>query len=444
MVLPVLDYGCHVYSSASPSLLNLLDPVHHLGLRLALGAFRSSPVESLYAESGIPSLSRRRALLSLRWYANSLQFPSSALNIPPSLPTLFASRPRLPLPFPLRMHALLSHPSSPTLGILPFYSHITPPWLIPPPSICTSVYPTSPKSNTPPCLLRSHFLAHLPTHSDSIHIYTDGSKSPSNSSFAILFPDTFYQYRLPTESSVLTTELYAILFALRHLFRLPSPSFTIFTDSWSSLSLLSSFSSSHPLVREIQDWLFRLSVRRKHIRFCWVPSHVGIAGNDKVDSLARTAHTRPCTSLLKIPVSDYPPVFKSFLFARWQSFWSTLTANKLRTVKPSISPWTLSSHRNRRWETALARLRIGHTRLTHSHLMSRSPPTVCPSCNVPSSLSHILLLCPNYTQARLTAFPFLSSLPRPPCLADLLTESPTFSLSKLMTFLHDINVLHLI
>ena len=46
LVLSILDYGCHVYSSASPLLLSSLDSIQHLGLRLALGAFRSSPVES--------------------------------------------------------------------------------------------------------------------------------------------------------------------------------------------------------------------------------------------------------------------------------------------------------------------------------------------------------------------------------------------------------------
>ncbi|GFQ98277.1 uncharacterized protein TNCT_261311 [Trichonephila clavata] len=38
-----LDYGSVIYSSACKSLLKILDPVHHQGLRLCLGAFRTSP-----------------------------------------------------------------------------------------------------------------------------------------------------------------------------------------------------------------------------------------------------------------------------------------------------------------------------------------------------------------------------------------------------------------
>ena len=51
-----LDYGSIVYGSVRKSYLMMLDTVHHQGLRLALGAFRTSPVESLYVEAEEPSL----------------------------------------------------------------------------------------------------------------------------------------------------------------------------------------------------------------------------------------------------------------------------------------------------------------------------------------------------------------------------------------------------
>ena len=43
-----LDYGCIVYGSAYKSYLHMLDHLHKQGLRLCLGTFRTSPVESLY------------------------------------------------------------------------------------------------------------------------------------------------------------------------------------------------------------------------------------------------------------------------------------------------------------------------------------------------------------------------------------------------------------
>src|SRR3989442_14110663 len=41
-----LDYGSIVYGSARKSYLQMLDPIQNLSLRLCLGAFRTSPVES--------------------------------------------------------------------------------------------------------------------------------------------------------------------------------------------------------------------------------------------------------------------------------------------------------------------------------------------------------------------------------------------------------------
>ena len=58
LVRSKLDYGSIVYGSARKSYLKCLDTIHHQGLRLALGAFRTSPVESLYAESNEPSLGK--------------------------------------------------------------------------------------------------------------------------------------------------------------------------------------------------------------------------------------------------------------------------------------------------------------------------------------------------------------------------------------------------
>ena len=62
-----LDYGSIVYGSARKSYLAMLDPIHHQGLRLALGASRTSPDASLYIEAYEPSLTTRREKLSLHY-----------------------------------------------------------------------------------------------------------------------------------------------------------------------------------------------------------------------------------------------------------------------------------------------------------------------------------------------------------------------------------------
>ena len=61
-----MDYGCIVYGSARTSYLKTLDAIHHQGLRLCLGTFRTSPVDSLYFEANEP--------LDLRRFKITLQF----------------------------------------------------------------------------------------------------------------------------------------------------------------------------------------------------------------------------------------------------------------------------------------------------------------------------------------------------------------------------------
>ncbi|GFT03523.1 probable RNA-directed DNA polymerase from transposon X-element [Trichonephila clavipes] len=68
IVLSRIDYGCVVYGSACNSTLKKLDPVHHMALRICSGAFRTSPMQSLYVNCHQLPLDLRRRKLSLAFY----------------------------------------------------------------------------------------------------------------------------------------------------------------------------------------------------------------------------------------------------------------------------------------------------------------------------------------------------------------------------------------
>ena len=63
-----LDYGCIVYGTASNTNLRQLDSIHNGGLRLALGAFCTSPVSSMYTEANEAPLEERQLKLSMNYY----------------------------------------------------------------------------------------------------------------------------------------------------------------------------------------------------------------------------------------------------------------------------------------------------------------------------------------------------------------------------------------
>ena len=63
-----LDYGCIVHDTTSHTNLRQLDSIHNAGLILALGAFCTSPLSSMYTEANEAPLEERRLKLSINYY----------------------------------------------------------------------------------------------------------------------------------------------------------------------------------------------------------------------------------------------------------------------------------------------------------------------------------------------------------------------------------------
>ena len=72
-----LDYRVHVYCTASPHTLCILDPVKNEGLRLATGAFLSSPIARVHVESNVLPLDLHRESLAVKALLHPYFLPSS-------------------------------------------------------------------------------------------------------------------------------------------------------------------------------------------------------------------------------------------------------------------------------------------------------------------------------------------------------------------------------
>jgi len=73
---------------------------------------------------------------------------------------------------------------------------------------------------------------------------------------------------------------------------------------------------------------------------------------------------------------------------------------KLNEVKNSVQPSLFPPNTSRKHETAITRLRIGHTFLTHFRLMNIEDPIICKCCGVPLTVKHILIECRIYKMER--------------------------------------------
>ncbi|GFW59474.1 putative RNA-directed DNA polymerase from transposon X-element [Trichonephila clavipes] len=80
LILSRLDYGCVVYGSARASVLKRLDTIHHSALRICSGAFRTSPVTSLYVVYHQPPLELRRRQLSPNYFIRAMPVPYHPLK----------------------------------------------------------------------------------------------------------------------------------------------------------------------------------------------------------------------------------------------------------------------------------------------------------------------------------------------------------------------------
>ncbi|GFX57793.1 RNase H domain-containing protein [Trichonephila clavipes] len=80
LILSRLDYGCVVYGSARASVLKRLDTVYHSALRICSGAFKTSPVTSLYVVCHQPPLELRRRQLCANYFIRAMSVPSHPLK----------------------------------------------------------------------------------------------------------------------------------------------------------------------------------------------------------------------------------------------------------------------------------------------------------------------------------------------------------------------------
>ena len=93
--------------------------------------------------------------------------------------------------------------------------------------------------------------------------------------------------RIPDGSSVFTAEAKAIDLALDFIDScFLHDKFLIFSDSLSVLKALNHTSSKNSQIQKLLEKHHKIA-NTKEILFCWLPSHVGIIGNDIADRKAK-------------------------------------------------------------------------------------------------------------------------------------------------------------
>ena len=74
------------------------------------------------------------------------------------------------------------------------------------------------------------------------------------------------------------------------------------------------------------------------------------------------------------------------------------------TAEPTIGEYQSVVRNIRREEVVLARLRLGHIRVTHSYLLQGEEQPQCVGCDAPFTVRHFLLECADFAQVRNNCF----------------------------------------
>ena len=165
---------------------------------------------------------------------------------------------------------------------------------------------------------------------------------------------------------------------------------------------MQSYENFRPLCLEIKKVLERLECNRQDVRFIWTPAHIGITGNEMADRRAKQALQLDECDITPLPIDyrDLLPKVKHSIRALFSSLWRQSDHTFLKVVKPETGEWLSSYRSSRRDEVVIARLRVGHTRLTHSGVIRSSTHDRCTSCDLPLTVVHVLLRCNIYVDAR--------------------------------------------
>ena len=107
----------------------------------------------------------------------------------------------------------------------------------------------------------------------------------------------------------MTAELHAIWLALGIINDTPYSSYVLCSDSMNSVQSIDNYTENNHLLHRLVYQMDKSILRGNHITIIWVPSHVGICGNERADQAAREAAVRP-REFIPVPYRDWFPFIK--------------------------------------------------------------------------------------------------------------------------------------
>ena len=371
-----LEYGSQIYSSASKTNLKKINPPYNAAIRISLGAMSTSPIEKIHKIAGTMTMSDRIDLQNCKYLIKVMYNQNH-----PNHKSLITHTQHINKKLTGLQKSFFNNVSQYANFINQaenYYDQpINPPW--------TKTQQTNTqlnekiKKHNQPELQKQATLELLSKYVEYKKIYTDGSKSACATGFGVFSKDLSLEIstKINNISSIFTAEAKAIAKALEYIEinKLENQKIAVLSDSLSVISAIGNHYNKIHIINSIKSYL----QYQPHTILIWIPSHVGIEGNERADALAKKALTDPNNTDIYIEDSDLTKVL----------------TDKFK------NPNQLVKNLSRKEETLLHNVYIGHHALTHSYLVNRMPQRGCNECQVALDMQHLLLDCENDKKRKL-------------------------------------------
>lgn len=452
LMRPHFDYPSTIMTPISKTRQNELERMQHRAIRIALGAMKSTPINALMVEACEPPYSSRTRWLCSKFIMKQLGITNSPIiqdirtlealyrinHRVRNLPELASQYNKL---ITYDRHLEKSH-------ILPCYS--SPYWnQLSMEHVQLNLGVT--KANSNRSSNEDLKIILMNKYPEYTHIFTDASKIKHNNAtgYGICIPshNSNAVQKIPEWFQIMTAEMSAILHAIRLSKELKIRKTLILTDSKSSLQTISRTGISakiDQLTLRIKQLLIEAN---GNIKLAWIPSHCGIIGNEKADSLAKTgAELNVNPAQLLCSVSEFLPEIRNSIIQSWQEQWNISAVSKgtfFYNIKPTLTrkPWFHNLHLTKASVSTLTRIRLNHCSTpAHLNRIKVIDSDLC-SCGERGDINHIFFYCSNHSnQSTLLYHNITKIIPAPINLETALSSNNIDVYILLTKFLQDLNI----
>jgi len=396
LILSKIDYASFLLSTASPTHLLSLDRIQYAAARTIAGALKCTPVRLLEEECQLMTLCNRRNMQMAKYAVRVASIPDHPVRKALTTYRAYEFYDRSPLPLPatgriLKEMEQLEIDFS-TIATIPMSARYETRRIS-----TKSTINIAKKQMLVPQTWRALY-NHVKTteYPNRTEIFSDGSLSDGRSAFAFCMDDCNVVGRLQNDTTIYTTELFAILSAIKFATNLPGQ-YVLWTDSLSSIKALSSTApADHHLIHKITECMKTMPDDKIVIE--WIPSHMGIEGNERADRLAKQALELQQTTLRWLGKIEAYRKINAHYASKNRTQWSR---NQLYNSAAYPAEANYEHHSfSRQQQIAVSRLRLRTTKITHGHYFTRSLPRMCRHCSTRLTLKHMLIDCPDLSEYR--------------------------------------------